>query len=362
MTIDKNIIIVYNIVQFISKRSFFMSTHTPITNVGFTSEAHWGNNEDPADITKPDSDHNSLKPKSLPEQVAKTPKGLAMQQYAEQVRDDIEASIEDKFDAAMDVDVDEIHRMIERESLSYLGFQPNGKVEVEGDISSLDLKSVKERLLDLKLPRHAQIREIMQNEVNYTVGKLDEAIELRKTAEAAEKAAREAEKATEEAPDVITEALTTITSLQRAIKRAITEKSFDELTGINKQLVEKAVELRHAFDSLRQNDPDKMLDLVNELEAQGFDLKPYKTALINFARTHNHFTFSDETLRILTYQAMEDERYDFRRKGKPSFNQAILSAYRAPIQEDDPYTFLLETTRIPEHRFKPIVREVVLQS
>ncbi len=220
----------------------------------------------------------------------------------------------------------------------------NESIHFDPNLNSGELSELKETLLDLKLDTDPKQRKQSMDAVNALVAKLDQAIDVKET---------------EEAPQVITKSLGQLKALQKQVREAITRKEFHKLSGINEALIIKAMELLNAFDRLRQDNPDRMIDMLEQLRAQGADVNPYKTALINFVGSHNTFSFSPAILQGLHYRAQEDSRYDNRRGGRNSFSQALVSAYNQPKKADNPLAFLQKTTRIPEARFQKIIQEAL---
>ena len=306
-----------------------MNSFTPSTNPSFTSQEHWGE----------DAETPTQVPKSLKEQVAKSAVGRSMQAHAEERREEVAEVVRSDFEQ---VDFTDNQRIVsDLLSNEKIVLNPDGSLGIGPNLSVLELNGVKDTLLDIKLDTDPKKRKTVLEGINQLVAKADEAI---------------AERAKLEAPAGVFNALASLKALQEQVRSAIRERKYHELSGLNEKLMLASMTLLDNFEKLRASNPDKMLQMVKSIEATGIHPSQYKTALIQFVKTHNSFSFSKEAETDLVRAALQQsERGKARNDGRLTFVQALLSAYKAPKTEDDPYTFLQQTTRIPEKRFKQIV-------
>lgn len=278
-------------------------------------------------------------PKTLIDQVSPSPQGRTMQVYAEEVRHNVDEATNSRFEFVQEAP--EMQRLVRLFNSGKIQLKDPGTGVAEftfaPDLDSQSLKGIKEALLDLKLD--PERRTEMLTAVNALVAKVDQAVE-------------EAE--LKETPDKIVSLLRELGSLYGDVRKAIQSKQYSWLPAINELLIRKAAELHDAFNRLRASDPDQLVEIVQQME--GNDAKLYKTALINFVKTHNSFSFSTEVEDGLAFQATRHQRYNNRRD---TFVQALFHAYKQKKASDDPYTFLQETTRIPANRFKQIVERAM---
>lgn len=300
-------------------------------NVGFTSQSDW--NAEPETSTKA--------PKSLVGQVAATSKGRAMQAHAETVRDQVDELTEREFEniEAPDKELrDVIASYFESKHLDM--DRETGKFKVNPETDKATLKAIKENLLDVRLDLTSENRETMRG----LIGKVDEAIAQREIAEL---------------PQTIAKALKDLGEAQARVRSAIDKKEYDALPALNEKMLVSAFAILDGLEKMRASNPDKMIEMLDILRSSEGPIYTYKTTLIEFAKTHNTFRFSEDTVESLSYKAKKDERYAAKRNFKPSFAQALLEAYQAPKSQDDPYTFLQRVTRIPENRFRQIVERAL---
>jgi len=308
-----------------------MNSFVPTSNPSFTSQECWQ--------TEPET--STKVPKSLADQVSKTAKGRVMQVIAGERRDDVAALVQDGYDRVdfNGKDRDAIATFIEEDKLS-IRTEGDGSFSVSDELDTAELRAMKETFLDLRLDTDPEKRQEMLEGINKLVAKVDEAIASQENLEA---------------PQGIVSALIELKELHGHVRSAIQSKNFSDLPYLNEKLIRAALKLLDAFEKVRASDPDKMIKLVEELRSSDGPMNPYKTALINFVGTHNSFGFSEEIQDGLEYAAKRDSIHEQKRGGRPSFTQALLSAHSAPKSKDDPYTFLQQTTRIPENRFRQIV-------
>ncbi|MDH5597343.1 MAG: hypothetical protein OEY44_04505, partial [Candidatus Peregrinibacteria bacterium] len=264
--------------------------------------------------------------KGLAEQVASTYVGRAMQHHAEEVRDNIEEATTRQFSLTEESKgVQDLHRVLTAGS----GFA--NRLE---DLSVQELETLKEDLLDSKVDpeRHAE----MLAGINMVIAQIDEVIEKAVIAQA---------------PKQVIENIATLAELNRRVQDALRQRDFEIMTTYNQGLIRAAADLHTALCTIRENNPDTLVDIVDQLPDTEQGL--YKRILIHFAGTHNSFRFSEEVVDGLEYQANRNEAYYKKENG--GFAGALLSAYKGPKNSDDPYTFILKTTRIPEKRFQQII-------
>ncbi|MDH5597310.1 MAG: hypothetical protein OEY44_04340 [Candidatus Peregrinibacteria bacterium] len=343
-----------------------MHTFQLTMDPAFTSPEHWGNNADPADADPARRNEQ----KGLAEQVASTYVGRAMQHHAEEVRDNIEEVTTRQFSLTEESKgVQDLHRVLTAGS----GFA--NRLE---DLSVQELESLREALLDSKVDpeRHAE----MLAGINMVIAQIDEAIESRLSATLETASTEELATIKEalldskvdperhaaiykhiaqieeviniaQAPKEIMENIAKLAELNRRVQDALKQRDFAIMTTYNQGLIRAAADLHTALCTIRENNPDTLVDIVNKLPDTEQGL--YKSILINFASTHNSFRFSEEVVDGLEYQAkINATRYN---KDNGGFAGSLLSAYRGPKSSDDAYTFILKTTRIPEHRFQQII-------
>lgn len=279
-------------------------------------------------------------PRSILAQCAKTGLGHAMQIHAEQVCAQDDKATQSAYEKAEQVDETRdavASYFVDR----HLKMSSDGQLEVNPNTDSETLRRIRENLMDVRLA--AEIRQTMRK----LIGKVDQAIRKREVAEA---------------PEKVTKNLTIFADLQIQIRTAISQRNFRDLGGLNEKLFEVTLEILDGLGLMRNTNPNAMIELLEEIRGANGPLNLYKSALLEYTRTHNTFRFSPETMDGLEYQAKRDERFAQQRGGKPSFTQALLEAYRSPKRDDDPYTFALRLTRIPEHKFRELVQKALKEA
>jgi hypothetical protein len=306
-----------------------MNSFMPASNPSFTSQEHWSE----------DAETSTRVPKSLKEQVAKTAVGRAMQTHAEERREEVAYLVAEDYEQVdFHNNRELIAELLEKEQVL---LKPDGSLAISPHLSVIELNNLKESLLDVKLDSDPENRAAVKDGINGLVAKVDQAVQ---------------ERAKLEAPAGVLNSLVSLKGLQEQVRKAIQEKRYHDLSDLNEKMILAAMTLLDNFEKLRASNPDKMLQMVESIQKTGIHPSQYKTALINFVKTHNSFSFSKEAEKDLVRTTLQQsERGKIRNDGRLTFVQALWAAYNAPKAEDDPYTFLQQTTRIPEKRFKQIV-------
>lgn len=271
-----------------------------INNIGFTSQQDW--DVEPETSTKV--------PKDLTDQVASTQIGRVMQLYAGEVVENRDRINSLGFPGQESDEYDYEAGHVESGRIS---MDANGFITINEKTTIAELKNMKEILLDRKLNTDSEKRKAMLEETNSLIARIDAAIASKETIEAIE--------SVDKAPESITEALRTL-----------------RVTRNKETLIVAAFQLLDGFNALRANDPDKMVELADELQSRNGSMTAYEEALVDFVKTHNSFTFSDKIQKELSlavlreYDDTEDRNYA----------QPLLAAYNSQVDEDDPRTFATE--------------------
>lgn len=252
-----------------------MNTFVPTSDPNFTSQEDWNT----------ELETSTQVPKTLADQVANTKVGLAMQEHAGKVRDQVDETTQRNFERSESSEQQAVASYFER---GELGFDIDGRFTINPETNKATLATIKESLLDIPLsPENRQ-------EMVKLIAKVDEAIKNHEI---------------QEAPQTVVRALKEMKELQDEVRLAVNNRQFDVLPYINVKLIEQALELLDGFEKMRASNPDKMIELVDELQSSEGPVNPYKTALINFVGTHNSFGFSEELENGLTYRAERDASY-----------------------------------------------------
>ncbi len=270
-----------------------------ITKIGYTSYEHW--DAEPETSTR--------KPKGPQDQIAKTAKGRVMQQYAEQVVTTRDQANRIGF-MGEDANIAPETCYIESGAI-YM--DSNGSIAINKEVDTSELRGMKEALLDRTLSTAPEKRVAMLTETNGLVDQIDTIIADRENEENAAGLAA--------APGKITDALGKL--------RASRNKEV---------LIMAAFQLLDGFNKLRANDPDKMVELADELQSRDGSITPYEAALMDFVGTHNSFDFSDKVKRKIALAILRE--YDGEETRR--YAQPFLSAHNAQCDKDDPRTFMAE--------------------
>ncbi|MBN2307166.1 hypothetical protein JXD20_04225 [Candidatus Peregrinibacteria bacterium] len=278
-------------------------------------------------------------PKKLSEQVAKTIKGRACQAFAEEVQTETDKRNEAAIDGIdFGTRRDFIEILLADGQLTNNRFR---EIDVNEDLTTEQLQSIREALLDIRMDSFCEDRAQIISEVSHVVNKIDNRVDET------------------EAPKRLVTGLKQLKALQDLVHQAVKERQFFKLPFINAKLVEIAQNVLEQLNFLRGSDPDKLIQMTQELQQSDNTVtNPYKTVLIEYVKTHNSFRFSEDIECGLRYEVQEAVKYGKRRgQQKASFPEVLSSAYHQEKQADDPETFIAKITRIPQHKLKAILEQ-----
>lgn len=311
---------------------------------------------------EPDISDSSYRrdPKPTLEQVAKTPEGRVMQQYAEEVRDEVQETtglgqfigegedLTNKKNKKLEDIITDFCDHIERcpafqfTDYAQLVYGKKGEqiIELKENLSPKELGRLKAALQGLKLPpakggeRQKQL-EIINRLIHETEGRL-----------APEKERIEIVKIKQN----ILDTLSPLGSLYERTRKNVAERKWDEVEKCNIEAVKKTENLHKYMTDLSEKAPDELIGIIGEIAKSGLPVSLYKTAVINFAQTHRLKKISEDTLMSLK----NEQKY-----GKSKFAEAFLSTYINKPKNENPVEFIKAVSRVPEKHFNRMHREAL---